>query len=167
MPEKSEGANCLHSLTLSLTIKDGARAIDFYKKAFGAEEVMRMPGPDGKGIMHAELKIGDSVLFLNDEFPEMGGKSPQTLGGFTGSIYLMVEDVDSVFKTAVDAGGTSEMAVEDMFWGDRMGSLIDPFGHHWSIATHKEDVSREELEKRTKEFYTQMAAKECSVKTSV
>lgn len=118
--------------------------------------------------MHAELQIGDSVLFLNDEFPEMGGKSPQTLGGTTGGIYLSVDDVDSVFKSAVEAGAQAEMAVEDMFWGDRMGSVIDPFGHHWAISTHKEDVPADELRKRTEEFYARMSeGKECDPKSSV
>jgi PhnB protein len=168
MPENMEGHVCSQSLMAGLTVKDAARAIDFYKKAFGAEELMRMPGPGDKGIMHAELKIGDSVLFLTDEFPQMGNKSPQTLGGATGGLYLLVADVDTVFKTAVEAGAQSEMPVEDMFWGDRAGSIVDPFGHHWMIATHKEDVSPEEMKKRGEEFYARMAAKECGeVKASV
>ncbi|MHB9036341.1 MAG: VOC family protein [Armatimonadota bacterium] len=146
------------TVTAGLTVKDGVQAIDFYKKAFGAVELMRMPGPDGQGTMHAELQIGDSIVFLSDEFPDMYARSPQTLGGATGGIYLLVDDVDSVFKRALEAGAKEEMAVEDMFWGDRMGSLIDPFGHHWAIATHKEDVSPEALDKRAKEFYAKMAA---------
>lgn len=168
MPERSEGSGCLHAITPTLTVKDAARAIDYYKKAFAAEEVMRMPGPGGQGIMHAELKIGDSTIFLSDEFPDMGGKSPQSLGGVTGGLYLAVTDVDTVFKTAVDAGGKEEMAVDDMFWGDRMGSLIDPFGHHWMIATHKEDVAPDEMKRRMEEFYKQMACeKESSVEASI
>lgn len=167
MAQQTEERTCTQSITSGLTVKDAASAIDFYKKAFDAEELMRMPGPGGHGIMHAELKIGDSVIFLNDEFPDMGGKSPQTLGGTTGGIYLLVADVDSVFKSAVEAGAKEEMAVEDMFWGDRMGSVIDPFGHHWAIATHKEDVSPEELKRRTEEFYARMTAdKECDIKAS-
>jgi PhnB protein len=161
MPENMEGQVYSQSLIAGLTVKDAAKAIDFYKRAFGAEEIMRMPGPGDKGIMHAELKIGNSFLFLTDEFPQMGNKSPQTLGGTTSGLYLLVGDVDTVFDTAVAAGATSEMAVEDMFWGDRTGSVIDPFGHHWMIATHKEDVSPEEMKKRGEEFYARMAAKEC------
>jgi PhnB protein len=141
MHEHMEESTRLHSVTATLTVRDASRAIDFYKKAFGAEELMRMPGPGGRGIMHAEIQIGDSVIFLNDEFPQMGARSPQTLGGTTGGIYLSVPDADAVFSSAVEAGAQPEMAVEDMFWGDRMGSVIDPFGHHWAIGTHKEDVS--------------------------
>lgn len=159
---------CTQSIIPDLTVKDAARAIEFYKKAFGAEEVMRLSDPGGQGIMHAELKIGNSVIFLSDEYPEMNTRSPQTLGGATGGIYISVEDVDSVFKKAVKAGAQVEMEVENMFWGDRMGSVIDPFGHHWSIATHKEDVSDEELKRRMDEFYAQMAAKkESDIRTSV
>jgi PhnB protein len=168
MPERIEESTRTQSITVGLTVKDGAKAIDFYKRAFGANVLMNMPGPGGKGVMHAELQIGDSVIFLNDEMPDMGGKSPDTLGGATGGLYLLVDDVDSVFKTALEAGAKQEMAVEDMFWGDRMGSVIDPFGHHWAIATHKEDVPPDELRKRTDEFYAQMSCgKECDVKSSV
>jgi PhnB protein len=168
MPEYIEGSTRPQSVTTTLIVKDAARAIDFYKRAFGAEELMRMPGPGGQGIMHAELQIGDSVIFLMDEFTEVGTKSPQTLGGATASMYLSVADADSAFNRAVDAGAQEEMAVEDMFWGDRMGSVIDPFGYHWAIATHKEDISPEELHRRTEDFYTQMAAsKDRDVKTSI
>jgi PhnB protein len=168
MPEHIEESTCLQSIILTLTVKDAARAIDFYKKAFGAEEQMRMPGPGGKGIMHAELKIGNSVMFLNDEFPDMGSRSPQTLGGTTGGIYLSVPDVDAVYHMALEAGANEEMAVEDMFWGDRMGSLIDPFGHHWAIATHKEEVSLEEMRRRTEEFYARMCNEnECEIEASI
>jgi PhnB protein len=168
MAENIERSNPSQSIIPTLTVRDGARAIEFYKKAFGAKELMRMPGPDGKKIMHAELEIGNSTIFLSDEFPEMGGRSPETLGGTTGGIYLAVPDVDSVFQTALEAGAKEEMAVEDMFWGDRMGSLVDPSGHHWMIATHKEDVSPEEMRKRTEAFYAQMAnQEECASKASV
>jgi PhnB protein len=145
-----------HTVTPALVVRNGAQAIEFYKKALGAEELMRMPGPDGK-IMHAELKIGDSVIFLSDENPEMGTKSPQTLGGTAGSLYLYVEDVDKAFKRAVDAGGKSTMPVADMFWGDRFGSFLDPFGHNWGLSTHVEDLSEKEIEERAKDFYAQMA----------
>jgi len=117
---------------------------------------MRMPMPDGK-IGHAELKIGDSIIFLNDEFPQMGNKSPQTLGGASGSIYLYVEDVDKAFKRATDSGATTKMPVTNMFWGDRYGQVVDPFGHVWGLSTHVEDVSPEEMERRSKEWAAQMA----------
>ncbi|HKS72185.1 MAG TPA: VOC family protein [Terriglobales bacterium] len=146
-----------HSVTPSLVVQNAAKAIEFYKKALGAEELMRMPTPDGK-IGHAELKIGDSIIFISDEFPNMGvTKSPQTLGGCTGTLNLYVEDVDSVFQRAVNAGGKTAMPVADMFWGDRYGLLTDPFGHTWGIATHKADLSPQDIDRRAKEFYTNMA----------
>jgi PhnB protein len=146
-----------HTVTPSLIVRDAAAAIDFYKKALGAEELMRMPTPDGK-IGHAELKIGDSIIFLSDEFPNMGvSKSPQTLGGCTGTLNLYVRDVDATFQQAVSAGGKATMPVADMFWGDRYGTFIDPFGHHWGIGTHKEDLSAEEIDERAQDFYASMA----------
>lgn len=146
-----------HSVTPSLVVQNAAKAIEFYKKALGAEELMRMPTPDGK-IGHAELKIGDSIIFISDEFPNMGvTKSPQTLGGCTGTLNLYVEDVDSVFQRAVNAGGKASMPVADMFWGDRYGLLTDPFGHTWGIATHKADLSPQDIDRRAKEFYANMA----------
>ena len=147
-----------HTATPTLVVRNAAQAIDFYKTIFGAEEIMRMPSPDGK-ISHAELRIGDSIIFLSDEFPNMGGKSPQTLGGFTGSIYLYVPDVDDVFQRAIDAGGKSAMPVTDMFWGDRHGNFTDPFGHSWGVSTHTEDLSEEEMGKRAQAFYAQMEQK--------
>lgn len=146
-----------HTVTPHLVIKDAAGAIEFYKRAFGAEEVERMPGPGGHGIMHAELKIGNSMLMLCDEFPDMGAVGPQSLGGSPVSIMLYVEDVDAVFKQAVDAGAKETMPVADMFWGDRYGKLTDPFGHQWAIATHKEDLTPDELRKRGEEFFKQAA----------
>lgn len=146
-----------HTVTPSLIVRDAAAAIDFYKKALGAEELMRMPTPDGK-IGHAELKIGDSIIFLSDEFPNMGvSKSPQTLGGCTGTLNLYVPDVDATFQRAVSAGGKATMPVADMFWGDRYGTFIDPFGHTWGIGTHKEDLSAEEIDERAQDFYASMA----------
>jgi PhnB protein len=139
-----------HTATPYLTLHDAARAIDFYKRAFGAQEVMRMNGPDGK-IGHAEIRIGDSVIMLGDEMPGMGARSPQSLGGTTGGIMLYVEDVDRVFSQAVAAGAQAEAPVADMFWGDRYGRLKDPFGHSWSVATHKEDVAPAEMAKRMQE----------------
>lgn len=142
-----------HTITPSVVVKGAAQAIEFYKKALGAQELMRMPNPDGK-IMHAELKIGDSVIFVSDEIPNMGlTKSPQTLGGCTGALHLYVDDVDASFQRAVDAGAKSAMPVADMFWGDRYGTITDPFGHVWGLATHKEDVSPAEMEERAQKFF--------------
>ena len=136
------------TVTPYLTLKGAARAIDFYKRAFGAQEVERMMGPDGESVMHAEVRIGDSVVMLSDEFPQMGSRSPETLGGTTASLFLYVPDVDTAFQRAVDAGAKTIMPPTDMFWGDRFGTLVDPFGHQWSMATHKEDLSPEEIRKR-------------------
>jgi PhnB protein len=136
-----------HTMTAALTVNDAARAIDFYKRAFGAEEKFRMEGPHGK-IGHAELKIGDSILMLGDEMPGMGNRAPSTLGGSPVNLFLYVNDVDAAFKRAVDAGAKVDMPLADMFWGDRYGKLTDPFGHTWSMATHKEDVAPEEMKKR-------------------
>jgi len=135
-----------HTVTPYLIIKGAGDAIDFYKRAFGATELFRMDH-EGK-IGHAEIKIGDSPIMLADEHPEMGHKSPQTLGGSPVSILLYVEDVDALFNQAVAAGGKIDRPLEDKFYGDRGGSLTDPFGHIWHIATHKEDVTPEEMEKR-------------------
>ena len=136
-----------HSATPYLIIKDAAKAIEFYKKAFGAKEMMRMSQPDGR-IGHAEIKIGDSPIMLADEFPEMGARSPQSLGGSPVSILLYVEDVDAFAKQAVTAGTKIVRPVKDQFYGDRSGSFEDPFGHQWHIATHVEDVAPEEMHKR-------------------
>jgi len=139
-----------HTISPNLVVHDADRAIDFYKRAFGAQEVFRMNFPNGK-VVHAELKIGDSMLMLGDEMPGGKCRAPQSLGGSPVNIFLYVEDVDRVFKQAVDAGAKVDMPVADMFWGDRFGSLVDPFGHSWSLATHKEDVSADELRKRGQE----------------
>jgi PhnB protein len=136
-----------YSLTPYLVCKGAAKAIEFYAKAFGAQEVVRMPGPGGS-IMHAEVKIGNSMLMLADENPERGHLSPETIGGSASSIMFYAADVDEVFNRAVAAGAKAEMPPEDMFWGDRMGNIVDPFGHKWAIATHKEDVEPAEMEKR-------------------
>ena len=146
-----------HTVTPSLCVRNAADAIEFYKKALGAKELVRMKTPDGR-VMHAELQIGDSIIFLSDEFPEMGKtRAPQTLGGVTGVLNLYVEDVDTSFKRAVDSGASATMPVPDMFWGDRYGTITDPFGQMWGLATHKEDVSPQELEKRSQDFFGQMA----------
>lgn len=133
-----------HTLTPYVTVRDAARAIEFYKQAFGAVEKGVMNGPDGK-IMHAELVIGDSIFMLADEFPQYGSLSPQSTGGSGMGLHIYAEDVDSAFDRAVKAGATVEMPVSDMFWGDRYGKLADPFGHKWSIATHKKDMSLDEM----------------------
>ena len=147
----------LHSVTPTLTMREAGKAINFYKRAFGAGERMRFPAPDGKGIMHAEIKIGDSIIFLSDERPEMGCRGPQSLGGTPVGFFLYVEDVDQAFDRAVSAGAKSESPVTDMFWGDRCGQLTDPFGHKWTLATHKEDLTMEEIRKRAQGFFAQMA----------
>ena len=145
-----------HSVTAYLIVNDGNRAMEFYKQAFGAQEINRMPGPGGK-IGHAEFRIGDSMIMLSDEMPGGSGQSPHSLGGSTVSIFLYLDDVDAVFKRAVEAGAKADMIPQDMFWGDRFGKLTDPFGHLWALATHKEDIAPEEMEKRAKAAMTQMA----------
>jgi PhnB protein len=136
-----------HTVTPYLIIKGAAEALEFYKKAFGATELFRMEQPNGK-IGHAEIKIGDSPIMLADEHLEMKHASPKTLGGSPVSLLLYVEDVDTVFNRAIKAGAEQQLPVEDKFYGDRSGSVVDPFGHLWHIATHKEDVAPEEMEKR-------------------
>ncbi len=133
-----------HSVTPYLIIKGASAAIDFYKRAFGATELFRMPDPGGKGIMHAEIKIGDSPIMLADEQPQMY-RGPQSLGGTPVSLMLYVDDVDTVFPRALSAGAKEVKPVQDQFYGDRSGTLTDPFGHLWTIATHKRDVSSEEM----------------------
>jgi PhnB protein len=144
------------SVTPYLTVNDAARAIDYYKRAFGAQEVMRMEAPGGK-IGHAEIKIGDSIIMMADEMPGSGSRAPKSLGGNTAGIFLYVEDVDAVFKQAVSAGAQAEAQPADMFWGDRYGKLTDPFGHSWSVATHIEDVAPAEMSKRAQEAMAKMA----------
>lgn len=136
-----------HAVTPYLVVNDAAKAIEFYKRAFDAKEIHRMEGPPGK-IGHAELKIGDSIVMLADEMPQMETKSPHTVGGTTAGLFLYVQDVDTAFQKAVGAGAKVTAPVADMFWGDRYGKLLDPFGHSWSMATHKEDVAPEEMTKR-------------------
>jgi uncharacterized glyoxalase superfamily protein PhnB len=147
------------TITASLIVRNAANAIEFYKKAFGAQELHRFPGPDGKSIMHAELKIGNSRVMLSDEMPQMNCRSPQSLGGTGIYIYMYVEDADATFKAAVAAGATPTMPVMDMFWGDRFGQIQDPFGHIWGIATHTKDMSLEEIKKAGQEFLKYMQPK--------
>jgi PhnB protein len=135
-----------HSLTPYLIIDGAADAIEYYKKAFGAVELFRMD--HGGKIGHAEMKIGDSPFMLADEHPEMGYRSPNSIGSTPVSLMIYVEDVDTVYKQAIDAGGKEVKALQDQFYGDRSGTLTDPFGHVWTVATHKEDVAPEEMEKR-------------------
>jgi len=142
-----------HTVTAQMVISGAAEAIEFYKRAFGAVEVERMIGPDGTSIMHAEIRIGGSPIFLADEFPAMGFRSPASVGARTGSLFLYVKDVDAAYARAVAAGASPAMPVANMFWGDRYGSVIDPFGHSWSIATHREELSQEQIERRAREFY--------------
>jgi PhnB protein len=136
-----------HSVTPYLCVKGGADAIEFYKKAFGAKEVMRMGGPEGK-IGHAELQLGDSRVMLADEFPEMGFLSPQSVGGVPVMMHLYVEDVDSTVSRATNAGAKVTRPIEDQFYGDRAGQIEDPFGHKWYVSTHKEDLTMDQIKER-------------------
>jgi PhnB protein len=145
-----------HAVTPALTVKNGADAIEFYKRALGAKELMRFAGPDGT-LMHAEIEIGDSKIMLGEEMPEQGCRAPGSVGAVSGSLYLYVEDVDKSFRRAVEAGAKALMPPTDMFWGDRFGQVEDPSGHRWSLATHKEDPSPEEMARRQKEFMAQMS----------
>jgi PhnB protein len=138
-----------HSITPYLIVRGGAAAIDFYARAFGAEELFRMAGPDGK-VGHAEIRIGDSIVMLADEHPEMDAVGPDTLGGTSVSLLIYLEDVDARFARALAAGATQVRPVQNQFYGDRSGTLKDPFGHKWTLATHVEDVPPEELEARMK-----------------
>jgi PhnB protein len=134
-------------VTPYLIVDGGTAAIDFYSSVLGATERMRLPGPDGK-LGHAELQLGNSVIMLADENPDMGIRAPKTIGGTPVSLHVYVEDVDAVFAAALDAGASELRPVDDQFYGDRVGSFEDPFGHHWSVATHVEDISPDEMEKR-------------------
>jgi uncharacterized glyoxalase superfamily protein PhnB len=144
------------TVTPHLVCRNAGKALDFYQKAFGAEKVRLHQMPDGK-VMHAEFRIGDSILMLADEYPDYQALSPQSLGGSSVTIHLYTPDADSLFQRAVSAGCTEAMPLSDQFWGDRYGQVLDPFGHKWSIATHKEDVSDEEVEKRGKVAMEQMS----------
>ena len=145
------------SVIPALSIQGAAEAIEFYKRAFGAQERYRMPGPNNS-IAHAELEIGDSVVMLSDQFEQSTGKPPKELGGTSVGLMLYVENADEVIQQAVDAGATVAAPLEDQFWGDRFGSVIDPFGHAWGLATHVEDVSPEEIGERSKQFIESFAS---------
>ena len=142
----------LHTVTPQLTFRESARAIEFYKQAFGAQELMRMPGPDGKGIWHAEIRIGDSVVYLSDEMPQSPVAAPSPTHKPTAIVQLYVADCYAVFQAALQAGARVTMPLADMFWGDRYGLVTDPFGQVWGIATHVKDVSPEEMAKAGREF---------------
>jgi PhnB protein len=146
-----------HTVTPYLAVDDATKAIEFYKRAFGATEQVKMEGPPGK-IGHAELKIGDSLIMLSDPMPMANTKPPKEIGGTSASIFLYVEDVDEVVQQAIDAGATVLQEVQDQFWGDRFGSVQDPFGHQWSVATHVEDVEPQEMERRAQEAMAAMGS---------
>ncbi len=147
-----------HTITAHLVVRDADKAIEFYKKAFGAQTVGVHHSPDGK-VMHADLKIGDSHVMLADEFPQMGSKAPQSLGGSPVVLNIYVEDVDALFNRAVGAGATVTMPLANQFWGDRYGQIVDPFGHRWALGSHIEDVAPDELERRSKAAFAEMAKK--------
>jgi uncharacterized glyoxalase superfamily protein PhnB len=143
-----------HTVTPNICVAGADRAIDFYKRAFGAEELSRFPAPDGK-IMHAEIRIGDSVVMLGDEMPDQGAKSPKSYGGTPVGFFIYKENVDSAWKQAVDAGGKAVVPLADQFWGDRTGCLEDPFGHRWWLAQHIQDLTPDELRQRAEEAFSQ------------
>jgi PhnB protein len=145
----------IHTLTPHIVVTDGAQAIEFYKKAFGAQELFRLLTPDGKALMHAQMKIGDSILMLGGEMPPRA-LSPKSRGGTSVSLHLYLTDADTAFDRAVKAGCKVIMPAADMFWGDRYGVVEDPFGHQWSLATHKLDLTPEQLAANAKEFFAKM-----------
>ena len=144
-----------HTVTPSIAVTSGVAALEFYKRALGAEIVNSMTTPDGSMLAHAEIRIGDSIIFVSDEYPDMDHKSPATLGGSPVSFYLYVEDADASFDKAVAAGATSVRPMQDMFWGDRLGTVADPYGHKWTFSTHVKDMTLEEVEEASKEFFSQ------------
>jgi PhnB protein len=145
-----------HSITPVLVVKGAEQAIEFYKKAFGAKELNRAYMPGGNIILHAEVQIGDSRIMLNDEFPEMNCKSPQSVGGASTALYVYVKDVDKIFTQAIDAGAKVTMPLMNTFWGDRTGQLVDPYGHVWSFATRKRNLSQKEVQKAQQEWLAEI-----------
>lgn len=145
-----------HSVTPSIIVRRAADAIEFYKRAFGAEEVSRMAGPDGS-VMHAELRFGDSMVMLGEENEQWGTKSPLSTNGLPGSLHLYVDDADAVYAKALEAGATVRYPLEDAFWGDRYGKVADPFGHEWGIATHVKDLTPEEVKRAADEWIAKSA----------
>src|SRR5271165_764463 len=144
-----------HTITPHLTVRDAHRALEFYQKAFGAEVLGVMPAPGGK-VMHASLKIGDSMLMLNDEFPEMGGSLAPPASGSSVVLHIYIDNVDAAFERAVSAGASVKMPLMDMFWGDRYGVVMDPFGHKWSLATHTRDMTQEEMQQEQEKAFARM-----------
>ena len=142
----------MHTLTPNLILRDCAGAIEFYKRALGAQEVMRFPSPDGKAIWHAELRIGDSIFYMSDEMPGMGTPAPTAGNPAPVNLWLHVADCDAAFRRATDAGGKATMPPGDMFWGDRCATFDDPFGYRWSFSTHQKDMTAEELRRGGEEF---------------
>jgi PhnB protein len=158
MPNKAQAIpKGYHTVTPSLFVVGAAKAIEFYKQALGAEELMRFPGPDG-AIMHAEIKIGDSIVMLADEMPEQGGRGPKSIGGTPVSFFVFRENVDAEWKRALDAGAKVLVPLADQFWGDRTGCLEDPFGHQWWLAQHLQDLTPEEIQKNAEAFFSQAQA---------
>lgn len=147
----------MHTVTPNLTVRDCAKAIDFYKRALGAQEVARMNAPDGKSVWHAELKIGDSIVFMNDEMPGMGRPAPQAANPVPVTMWLYVPDCDAAFDRAVKAGARAIEPPADMFWGDRCAGVADPYGYLWSFATHQKDLTEEEMRRAGAEFARQMS----------
>jgi PhnB protein len=154
-----------HTVTPSIVIRNAAQALDFYKKAFDAKEVYRLAAPDGK-IVHAEMQIGDSRVMMSDEFPEWQSYAPQSIGGTAATLMIYVDDVDASYKQALDAGAKVMSEPTDQFWGDRMAGLYDPYGHRWSLATHIEDVSPEEIGRRAGKFFGGSMGDLCSSSSS-
>lgn len=148
-----------HSVTPMFMFKDARKAIEFYKNAFGAQERFAMPGPDGKGVMHAEVQVGDSIIMMGDEHPQEACKSAESMGGSPISFFIYVENVDSAFRRAVEAGATVKMEVQEMFWGDRCGSVQDPFGYNWMIGTHTRDLNPEQIAEGAKAFFAEMTTR--------
>lgn len=148
-----------HTVTPMFVFKDARKAIDFYRRAFGAEELFVMPGPDGKRVMHAELRIGDSIIMMGEEHPQEPCKSAETIGGSPVSFYIYLENVDEAFRRALAAGAEARMPVEDMFWGDRAGTVQDPFGYSWTLATHIKDLTPQEIQQGAQAFFARMAQK--------
>ena len=146
-----------HCITPVFTFKDACKAMEFYTRAFGAQQLFTMPGPDGKGVMHAELRIGDSIIMMGEENPQEPCKSAETMGGSPVGFYLYVENVDAAFTKVVEAGAEVRMPVEDMFWGDRVGTVQDPFGYNWMLATHVRDLTPQEMEAGARTFFAEMA----------
>jgi uncharacterized glyoxalase superfamily protein PhnB len=146
----------MHTVTPNLVVRDCAKAIEFYKRALGAQEISRFPSPDGKSIWHAELRIGDSVVFMNDEMPGMGRSAPTPEAPVPVTLWLYVQDCDGAFRKATQAGAKATMPPADMFWGDRVAAVADPYGYLWSFATHQKDLSAEEMKRAGEEFARSM-----------